>query len=118
MTPDAFRAFALSLPGASEGAHEGLATFLVRGRRFATLGWPDLHKVSMALSPAELELLLDICPHAVARAPGGFGRMGHCHLDLGAADDATIRSVVTMSWRRHAPKKLAQATSPPPADED
>ena len=116
MTPDAFRAFALSLPEASEGAHDGLPTFLVRGRRFATLGWPGPHQVSMALSPAEQELLLETCPHAIARAPGGFGRMGHCHLDLAAADDATIRSIVTMSWRRHAPKKLAR--DPPPTRED
>jgi len=107
VTPAAFRAFALSLPETTEGVHDGLATFLVRGRRFATLGWPEPHKVSMALSPAELELLLDVCPHAVARAPGGFGRMGHCHLDLAAADDATARSIVTMSWRRHAPKRIS-----------
>jgi hypothetical protein len=114
VTPEAFRAFALSLPETIEGLHDGLATFLVRGRRFATLGWPGPDKVSMALSPAELELLLDVCPHAVARAPGGFGRMGHCHLDLAAADDATARSIVTMSWRRQAPKKLANGAKPPP----
>jgi hypothetical protein len=114
MTPAAFREVALSLPEASEGVHDGLATFLVRGRRFATLGWPAPHKVSMALSVEEQELLVTTCPEAVARAPGGFGRMGHCHLDLAAADDATIRSVTIMSWRRHAPKKLARAFSPPP----
>jgi hypothetical protein len=109
MTPDAFRQLALSLPQASEGVHDGLATFLVAGRRFATLGWPAPHKVSMALSPEEQEMLVAACPEAVARAPGGFGRIGHCHLDLAAADDATVRSVTIMSWRRHAPKRLARA---------
>ena len=112
MTPAAFRQLALSLPQATEGVHDGLATFLVRGRRFATLGWPEPHKVAMVLSPAEQALLLDVCPHAVAAAPGSFGRMGHCHLDLAAADDATIHSVTLMSWRRHAPKHLA--ANPPP----
>jgi len=114
VTPEAFRALALSLPQVTEGEHDGLATFLVRGRRFATLGWPEPHKVAMALSPEEQTLLLDVCPHAIARAPGSFGRMGHCHLDLAAADDATIHSVTLMSWRRHAPKKLVAAVHPLP----
>jgi len=113
VTPEAFRAFALSLPETSEGVHDGLATFLVRGRRFATLGWPAPDKVSMALSPEEQALLLEVCGHAVAAARGSFGRMGHTVLDLSAADDATIRSVTTMSWRRHAPKKLASGSYPP-----
>lgn len=112
MTPDAFRQLALSLPQTSEGVHDGLATFLVRGRRFATLGWPEPHKVSIALSPEEQALLLDTCPHAIARARGGFGRMGHCHLDLSAGDDATIRSITFMAWRRQAPKALARPNSP------
>jgi hypothetical protein len=114
VTPAAFRALALSLPEASEGRHGDLPTFLVRGRRFATLGWPEPHKVSMALSPDEQALLLQTCGDAVAPVPGGFGRMGHCVLDLAAADDATVRSVTLMSWRRHAPKKLAQIYAPPP----
>ncbi len=114
MTPDAFRTFALSLPEASEGAHDGLATFLVRGRRFATLGWPAVDKVSMALSPEEQALLLEVCGHAIVPARGSFGRMGHVVLDLTAADDATIRSVVTMSWRRQAPKHIASTQSPSP----
>ena len=114
MTPAAFREFALSLPEASEGAHEGLPTFLVRGRRFATLGWPAPQKVSMALSRDEQAMLLETCAHAVSPVPGGFGRMGHCVLDLAAADDATIRSVTLMSWRRHAPKQLARQYAPPP----
>lgn len=108
MTPEAFRAFALSLPETSEAAHDGLPTFLVRGRRFATLGWPAPDKVSMALSPEEQALLLEVCGHAVTAARGSFGRMGHVVLDLSAADDATIRSVTTMAWRRSAPRRLAQ----------
>jgi hypothetical protein len=111
VTPDGFRQVALSLPETSESLHDGLATFLVRGRRFATLGWPASDKVSMSLSPEEQALLLEVCGHALAAARGSFGRMGHIVLDLAAADDATIRSVTTMSWRRQAPKKLL---SPPP----
>ena len=41
MTPDAFRVLALSLPGVEEKFHQGHADFRVRGRIFATLGYPD-----------------------------------------------------------------------------
>jgi hypothetical protein len=107
MTDEAFRELALSLPETSEGEHEGCATFAVRGRRFATLGWPAPGKVSLVLAPGELELLLETCPGAVEQAQGGWGQRGHCQLDLTAADDATIRSVTLMAWRRVAPAKLA-----------
>jgi hypothetical protein len=51
MYNDDFRTFVLGLPETKEGQHAGLPTFLVRGRRFATLGWPDPHKIAVALSP-------------------------------------------------------------------
>ena len=50
MNDDDFRTFVLGLPETKEGQHAGLPTFLVRGRRFATLGWPDPHKIAVALS--------------------------------------------------------------------
>src|SRR5580704_9040248 len=107
MTDEDFRQLALGLPEASEGEHEGCATFKVRGRRFASLGWPAPSQVSLALGPEELELLLAACPDAIERAAGGWGRRGHCRLNLTAADDATIRSIAVMAWRRSAPARLA-----------
>jgi hypothetical protein len=41
MTPDAFRRLALSLPEAAEIGHMGHPDFRVRGKIFATLGYPD-----------------------------------------------------------------------------
>ena len=40
MTVDEFRKMALSLPEALEAAHMGHADFRVRGKIFATLGYP------------------------------------------------------------------------------
>jgi hypothetical protein len=108
VTDDEFRALALGLPEASEGRHDGLATFLVRGKRFATLGWPAPHQVSIALSLEEQALLVETCPESVQPAAGAWGRRGHCQLDLAAADDATVRSVILMAWRRSAPAALAR----------
>jgi hypothetical protein len=106
MTDDEFRALALSLPETSQGEHAGLPTFLVRGRRFATLGWPEPGKVAFALSPDELEMLMGAWPGAVARAAGAWGARGHGQLDLAVADEATARSVTLMAWRRSAPPAL------------
>jgi hypothetical protein len=109
MTDDDFRKLALGLPASTEGRHVGLPTFHVRGRRFATLGWPEPRKVAIVLSLAEQDLLLATCPHAIERAPGAWGARGHSHLDLATADDATVRSVITMAWRRSAPPRLAKS---------
>jgi hypothetical protein len=112
MDDDDFRTFALGLPETTEGVHAGLPTFLVRGRRFATLGWPEPHKVSIALSLEELDMLLGACPIGVERAPGAWGRRGHLRLDLATADDATVRSIIIMAWRRSAPLRLAKSFKP------
>jgi len=109
MNDDDFRTFVLRLPETKEGQHAGLPTFLVRGRRFATLGWPDPHKIAVALSLEEQDLLLTTCPLVVERAAGAWGRRGHTHLDLAAADEATACSVIIMAWCRCAPPHLAKS---------
>ena len=109
MNDDDFRAFVLELPETKEGQHAGLPTFVVRGRRYATLRWPNPHKIAVALSHEEQDLLLTTCPLAVERAAGAWGRRGHTHLDLATADEATARSVIIMAWRRCAPPRLAKS---------
>jgi hypothetical protein len=109
MTDDDFRRLVLAFPETTEGRHGELPTFHVRGRRFATLAWPEPGKVSIALSLEEQELLHQTCPHAFERAQGWSGRQGHSYLNLKAADEATIRSVITMAWRRSAPASLARS---------
>ena len=103
------RTFVLGLPETREGQHAGRPTFLVRDRRFATLGRPGPHKIAVALSLGEQDLLLNTCPFVVERAAGAWGRRGHTHLDLAAADDATARNVIIMARRRCAPPRLARS---------
>ena len=57
----------------------------------------------------EQDLLLTTCPLVVERAAGAWGRRGHTHLDLAAADEATACSVIIMAWRRCAPPRLAKS---------
>jgi YjbR len=57
MTPEDFRRLALNLPKAEEHAHHGIPDFRVRGKIFATLGWPDLAWAMVKLTPEEQEIL-------------------------------------------------------------
>ena len=52
MTADDFRQIALSLPEASESAHMDHPDFRVRGKIFATLGYPDREVVPLCASTA------------------------------------------------------------------
>jgi hypothetical protein len=110
MTDDDFLQFALAFPETTEGRHGQLPTFHVRGRRFATLGWPEPGKVSIALSLDEQEMLLETCPRAFERAKGGWVPTATVTCTLTkTADKATVRSVITMAWRRYAPASLAKS---------
>ena len=60
-------------------------------------------------APEEQDLLLTTYPLVVERAAGAWGRRGHTHLDLAAADEATARNVIIMAWRRCAPPRLARS---------
>ena len=51
MTPDDFRRHALQLPEAVEHEHMAHPDFRVRGKVFATLGWPDAAWAVVKLPP-------------------------------------------------------------------
>ena len=66
-------------------------------------------KSSSRSAPEEQDLLLTACPLVVERAAGAWGRPGHTHLDLAAANEATARNVIIMAWHRCAPPRLARS---------
>lgn len=51
MTPDQFRKLALRFPEAAESAHMAHPDFRVRGKIFATLGYPDDRHGMVKLTP-------------------------------------------------------------------
>ena len=67
MTPSRFRRIALSLPGASEGAHMGTADFRVGNKIFATLGNPDAASGVIGLTPDQQALLIETTPNVFVR---------------------------------------------------
>ena len=73
VTPNQFRRIALSLPGASEGAHMGTADFRVGAKIFATLGNPDAAWGVIGLTPDQQALLIETTPDVFVAVPGGWG---------------------------------------------
>ena len=108
MTPAAFRKIALSLGGASEGAHGGHADFRAGGRVFATLGYPDAGWGMVKLAPEQQQILVASEPAMFTPVKGTWGLRGATCVKLSAADTRTARSALTMAWQNVTTAKRPQ----------
>jgi len=106
MTPDDFRAVALTLPEAVESAHMGHPDFRVGGKIFATLGHPDAGWGMVKLTVEQREEFVREDPEVFRPVPGGWGRTGATNVCLAAATAETLRSAFESAWRNVAPKRL------------
>ena len=107
MTPDDFRRLALSLPETTEQSHMGHPDFRVRGKVFATLGWPNAAWAVVKLSPEEQEMRIATEPDMFEPVPGAWGRRGSTKVRLAVADEVMVQGAVRAAWRGAAPKRLA-----------
>ena len=105
MTPDDFRRAALSLPETTESAHMGHPDFRVRGKIFASLGWPDERWAMVKLTPEEQALFVDAEPAIFTPVKGGWGRQGSTNIRLEAANEPTVHSALTTAWRNSLARK-------------
>ncbi len=114
MTPDAFRALALALPGAAESSHMGHPDFRVGGKVFATLGYPRAGFAMVALTPEEQAAFVALRPQTFAPAAGAWGRGGATTVDLGTATKAVVRAALEAAWRArsHRPGGGRMKTAP------
>jgi hypothetical protein len=99
MTPAGFRKIALSLFGATEGAHGGHPDFRAGGKVFATLGYPDADSGMVKLTPEQQRMLVDAEPQTFVPVKGAWGVRGATTVRLAACDQRTLRSALTMAWR-------------------
>ena len=104
MTAADFRRIALSLPGVEEVAHAGLPAFRVGGRRFASLasqaeGYGNLH-----LTLDQQSAFVQEAPEIFLPIPGGWGRMGHTHIRLAAADEDVLTGALRTAWKLRVEK--------------
>jgi len=102
---DAARAFALSLPGASEEPHFEMTSFRVRGKIFATAP-PGGEYLHVFVDEGEIRA-------AVAEDPAAFEpllwgkRVRGVRVRIAAAPDERVAELLEESWHRKAPARLA-----------
>jgi hypothetical protein len=106
MTPDGFRRLALGMPEASEVGHMGHPDFRVRGKIFATLGYPDESWGMVKLTPEQQEAFVDAEPEVFAPVKGGWGRRGATIVRLRPAKARSVRVALAVAWRNVAPRSL------------
>lgn len=103
-----FRRLALGLPEAAESSHMDHPDFRVRGKIFATLGYPGAGWGVVKLTPEQQQLFVDASPAAFVPVKGAWGARGATGIQLRSATRATVREALRSAWRNTAPKTLAR----------
>jgi hypothetical protein len=111
MTPDEFRAMALSLPEAEERQHMHHPDFRVGGRIFATLGYPDGAWAMVKLRPSDQQLFILAKPKIFVPVKGAWGRQGATNVRLRVATKTAVRDALVAAWRSTAPRRLVARSS-------
>jgi hypothetical protein len=108
MTSEDFRRMALELPEATESSHMAHPDFRIRGKIFATLGYPDKKWAMVNLPPEQQDTLSKAQPTVFVPAKGGWGRKGATCVRLKAAKKTEVRGALLAAWRKVAPKGFAE----------
>ncbi len=101
------RRLALSLPETTEAPHHDLTSFRVAGKIFATMP-PEGDRVNVFLDDDETSACCAEFPGAIEELWWGSKRRG-CRIVLAEATAQLVRELLTESWRRRAPKRVAVA---------
>jgi hypothetical protein len=113
VTAAQFRKLALSLPETAEQSHMNHPDFRVRGKIFATLGYPNATTAVVRINHAQQDMLTRAEPAAFSPVPGAWGSRGATCVNLKKARKAPTLDALRMAWRNAAPKSLL-ATLPQP----
>jgi hypothetical protein len=108
VTPNDFRKLALSLLEAVESAHMGHPDFRIKGKIFATLGYPAENWGVVKLTPDQQLQFMQAEPGVFLPVKGAWGRRGNTSVHLASATKESVRSALFAAWRNVAPKRLAQ----------
>lgn len=108
MTIAEFRRLALSLPEAAEAAHMGHPDFRVRGKIFATLGYPGNGFGVVMLTPKQQHRLVEDAPDVFVPVKGAWGQRGATAVRLRQAPKRAVRGALVSAWCNKAPKTLAR----------
>ncbi len=104
MTAADFQRTALSLPGVDQVSHAGLPAFRVAGARFASLASQAEGYGNLTLTLEQQAAFVEEAPGIFLPIPGGWGRMGHTHIRLAAADQDVLTGALTTAWKLRVEK--------------
>jgi hypothetical protein len=99
MTAADFRRIALSLDDVEEVSHAGLPAFRVGGRRFASLASQAEGYGNLTLTLEQQATFVEEGPEIFLPIPGGWGRMGHTHIRLAAANEDVLAGALRTAWK-------------------
>jgi len=102
MTPADFRRIALSLNGVEEYSHAGLPAFRLGGRKFASLASQAEGYGNLMLTLEQQAAFVEEAPEIFLPIPGGWGRMGHTHIRLAAANEDVLTGALRTAWKLRA----------------
>ena len=99
MTAADFRRIALGLKGVEEYSHAGLPAFRVEGRKFASLASQAAGYGNLMLTLEQQAAFVEEAPDIFLAIPGGWGRMGHTHIRLAAANEDVLTGALRTAWK-------------------
>jgi hypothetical protein len=82
--------------------------FRVRGKIFATLGYPDKDSAVVKLTPDEQREFVRSDPNVFHPVTGAWGRRGSTRVHLPAAKIEEVREAIDAAWHNTASKRLAK----------
>ena len=99
MTAADFRRIALNLDGVEEVSHAGLPAFRLGGRRFASLASQAAGYGNLTFTLEQQTAFVEEAPEIFLPIPGGWGRMGHTHIRLAAANEDVLTGALRTAWK-------------------
>ena len=111
MTAEDFRRLALSLAGATEGAHMGHPDFRANGGVFASLHAGDRTGM-VKVTPEEQARLVQDAPKVFAPAAGAWGRQGYTVVTLAPAREPAVRGAMLQAFELAMAKSSRNSRRP------
>lgn len=91
MTPDQFRKLVLSFANTEERAHHHHPDFRVKGKLFATLGYPDATRAMVKVTPEQQAEFVHDHPEVFSPVNGAWGKQGCTSVCLPKATKASLQ---------------------------
>ncbi len=96
------------MEGVEEVAHAGLPAFRMDGGRFASLASQAEGYGNLTLTLEQQAAFVEEAPEIFLPIAGGFGRMGHTHIILAAANEDIPTGALRTAWKLRVEKNATR----------